>query len=460
MSARNSHREKGDSRSKTVSMIQEVISQADFTMGDFLRSRHGRVVDVEEVREVLEIYERELRESGGNSTSARRKFSKTKVERIEHSLTPVGMKKLSDARKTLRMHIEASRRKSQRSERLPPIQVHVSTENYGFQDKPDDFVRKMQEWGSYPVDDRRYYLHMVFRYYFKQYHDYAVSALLVIPQPSYQCILDTLYPNDCANRFPPEFRRFLADSAGRTIAIHSLPVPLKGSASEVTYAYNFEAIPHVSTLRRKIESIVLDWKSSGPQKCQVYPPYLLVGNEHNKFIVERECFARRIDDVKKGLSRISDVDFSKLESVSLEVPAALTAYDDYTLHQFKTVGEQLNERIGFFMRTTYRNIFYALADRGLVDDLFVASGAGMDVLVAFQAFCTPRHKGSTFSFEKDESLCRALLMVVVDVCFFFNVYKNQGLALEDSAKVIVDAVAAVDGSYSDGSYSAGHRAKK
>ncbi|CAM9319604.1 unnamed protein product, partial [Sphacelaria rigidula] len=371
----------------------------------------------------------------------RRKFSKTKVERIENSMTPTGVKKLGDARKTLRMHIEATRRKSQRSEKLPPIVSHVSTESYGFDDKPDDFVRKMQEWGSYPVDDRRYYLHIVFRYYFKQYHDYAVSALLVIPQPSYQCILDTLYPNNCANRFPPEFRRFLVDSAGRTIAIHSLPVPLKGSASEVTYAHNFEAIPHVSTLRRKTESIVLDWKSSKPQKYPVYPPYLLRGNEHNGFIVERECFARRIDDVKKGLSRIADVDFSKLESVSLEVPTALTAYDDYTLHQFKTVGEQLNERIGFFMRNTYRDIFYALADHGLVDDLFVASGGGMEVLVAFQAFCTPRHmKGSALLCEKDESLCRALLMVIVDVCFFFNVYKNRALGLEDSTQVIVDAV--------------------
>lgn len=417
-------------------MMDELILRADFNMGDFLRTRHGRVVDVDDVREVLEIYERELRDG-----YRRRKNSKTKVERVEHSMTPAGVKKLGDARKTLRMQVEASRRKLQRSEKLPPIHT---TENFGFDDKPDNFIQKMQQWGSYPVDDRRYYLHMVFRYYFKQYHDHAVSKGLVIPHPSYQCILDTLFPNDCANRFPPEFRRFLLDSAGRTIAIRSLPVPLKGSAQEVTYAHNFEDTPNVSILRRKIESVVTDWKSTN---FIVYPPYLLAGNPNNNFIVERECFARKVDVVKKGLKRIADVDLSKLESVASEVPTAFKAYDDYTLHHFKTSGEQLNERVGFFMRSTYRQIFYTLNDRDLVDDLFVATGAGMEVFVAFQAFCTKSAKRSgtsgTLCFEKDDSLCRALLMVIVDICFFFYVVNNRVLASEDSDQVIVDAVNAV-----------------
>ena len=419
--------------------MDEVISQADFNMRDFLRTRNSSVVDVGDVRDVLEIYERELHEE---NCSPRRKFFKTKVERVEHSMTPTGVKKLSDARKTLRMKLEASRRKVQRSEKLPPIQTDIATENYGFDDRPDEFIHKMQKWGEFPVEDRRYYLHMVFRYYFKQYHDHAVSKGTVIPHPSYQFILDKMFPNDCANRFPPEFRRFLLDSAGRKIAIHSLPVPVKGSAQDVTYEFNFEAIPHVSTMRRKIESIVLDWKYR-KKSCEVYPPFLCKGNEFNNLIVERECHARKVDLVQHGLARIKTVlgeDLSKLESVAASVPTALTAYDDYTLHGFKTQGEQLKERLGFFMRSTYRQIFYALSEFALVDDLFVASGAGMEVFVAFQTFCTHKAKGVAMPFERDDCLCRALLMVVVDVCFFFHVFQNQDLAKEDSSKVIVDVV--------------------
>lgn len=410
------------------------MSKAGFDMRDFLRTRKNRVVDVEDVRDALEIYQRQLLDDDSPQYS-RLKFLKTKVQRIESSMTPAGVKKLNDARKTLRMRVEASRRRSQRSEELPPIQ---DGENYGFDDGPDEFIRKMQQWGEYPVDDRRYYLHMVFRYYFKQYHDHAVSSGVVIPHPSYQYILDTLLPNDCANRFPPEFRRFLDDSAGRKISVRSLPVPVKGSAREVAYDHNFEAIPHVSTLRRKIESVVLDWKSG---RYEVYPAYLRKGDRNNEFIIERECHARKVRLVKEGLQRLVGVDLSKFQTVCAAVPTALTAYDDYTLHLFRTPGEQLIERMGFFMRSAYRNIFYALNENSMAEDLFEVSGAGMEVFIAFQTFCT--YKAAT-GFEKDECLCRALLMVIVDVCFLFHVFKNRSLADEDPANVMKAAVEEIE----------------
>ena len=413
-------------------IVNDLIEQAKFNDTiDFLQTRKSAVVDVGDVRELLEIYERELL-----GEVRRKKYEKKKVERVEHSLTPSGLKKLSDARKTLRMHIEECRKKNQRAGTLPPIQKDSLTEYYGFDDGPDDFIRKMHEWGNFPVDDRRYYLHMVFRYYFKQYHNHAVAAGVVIPHPSYQYILDTLFPNECANRFPPEFRRFLVDAAGRTIATVSLPVPLKGSASEVTYASNFEASPHVSTLRRKIESIVLDWKSR--DSYTVYPAYLCAGNPHNDLVIQRECYARKINVVKDGLQRLVDVDVDKMEAVGTKVPASFTAYDEYMLHKFKTRGEQLGERMGFFMLSRYREIFFELDAPGLVENLFMASGAGMEVLVSFKTFCA--QKARHLALERDESLCRALLMVLVDVCFFFHVVNNRTLADEDPVQVLADVV--------------------
>lgn len=418
----------------TSGIVEDIIAQANFNNTvDFMRTRKSAVVNVGDVTELLEIYERELM-----GEVRRKKYEKKKVQRVEHSLTPSGVKKLSDARKTLRMHIEESRKKNQRSEKLPPVHKDSSTDYYGFDDGPDDFIRKMHDWGKFPVDDRRYYLHMVFRFYFKQYHDHAVAAGVVIPHPSYQYILDILFPNECANRFPPEFRRFLVDTAGRTITTVSLPIPLKGSASEVTYVYNFEAIPYVSTLRRKIESIILDWKSR-ESSYKVYPSYLCVGNPYIDSVVESECHARKIVLVKEGLQRLDNVDIELLVKVGDMNPVAFSAYDEYMSHKFKTRGEQLSERMGLFMMSRYRQIFFGL-DESLVENLFVASGAGMETLVSFQTFCTRNGKGKIMGFERDESLCRALLMVVVDVCFFFYVVHHRRLADEDPAQVLADVV--------------------
>lgn len=417
----------------TSGFLRDLIARSDFqNTGDFLRSRSGAVVDVDDVRELLEIYEQELL-----GEVRRKKFNKKKIERVEHSLTPRGVKKLSDARKTLRMHIEASQKKKERSEKLPPIPKESLTEHYGFDDGPDEFIHKMHGWGKFPIDDRRYYLHMVFRYYFKRYHDRAVAAGTVIPHPSYQYILDTLHPNDCANRFPPEFRRFLDDSSGRTIVTVSLPVPLKGSSTEVTYDYNFETIPYVSTLRRKIEETTRDWVS---RKYKVYPSYLCKGDPQNESVVERECYSRKIRVVQRGLRRLVNVDLERIQSVGTRVPTAFVAYDDYMLHEFKTTGEQLKERMGFFMMSKYRRIFFELEESSFVENLFVATDAGMEVFVSFQTFCTQKAKGKTMGFEKDENLCRALLMVLVDVCFFFHVVKNRELVDEDHVKVLSDFV--------------------
>lgn len=414
-------------------LIDELIARADFkNNGDFLRTRKFPVVDVADVRDLLEIYEREL-----SGDDCRKKMDKKKVEKVEHALTPTGMKKLTDARKALRIHVEESRKRNQRLEDIPPIPKDSQTDFYGFDDGPNEFIHKMHGWGCYEVSDRRYYLHMVFRYYFKQYHDHAVAAGIVIPTPSYQYVLDTIYPNKCANRFPPEFRRFLEDSSRRTVKTVSLPVPLKGSSSEVTYLYNFESVPYVSTLRRKIEAITRDWKNR-VKTYKIYPPFLCKGDPNNDLVIERQCYSQKICETKEGLKRLSNVDIDSMEEVGMKIPAAFTAYDEYMLHNFKTPGEQLNERMGFFMMSKYRQIFFELENHALVESLFLASGAGMEILVSFQTFCSRFLKGKYI--QKDENLNRSLLMVLVDVCFLFNVVQNRKLAEEDHVKVLMDFV--------------------
>lgn len=409
--------------------IEDIVQESNFKVGDFLRSRNNPLVDDSDVKELLEIYAKELTEN-----VKRKKYSRTKVNSIENSLTPSGLKKVSDARKSIRLYIERYNKEKQRSSRIPPI---VSTDNYGFDDGPKEFIYKMHEWGNFPQDDRRYYLHMVFRYCLKDYHDHSVKKGIVVQNPSYQYVLDTLHPNGCANKFPPEFRRFLIDSYGRTIQTTTLPVPVKGSSTTVDYSTNFESDPNVSLLRRKIQEIVHDWKNRGSE-YEVYPKYLQKGNIGNEIIIERICHSRKVKSVKDGLVKMKNINFKLMDEVLRVNETWADTYSTYMSHVFKTSGEQLKERMGFFMRSTYRDLFYMLGSLKMVDDMFSICGSDLDIYVSFENFCNSKSK-IVLQLEKEE-VCRPLLMILVEISFFFYVYKHRKLDSEDHIDIVKKCV--------------------
>ena len=278
---------------------------------------------------------------------------------------------------------------------------------------------------------------MVFRFCLNQYHEHSVKQGYVLQHPSYQYILDTLYPSGCANKFPPEFRRFIIDSYGRTIVTNTLPVPVKGSSTCVDYSTNFESDVNVSLLRRKIQKIILDWKSRG-KKYQVYPKYLRKGDVHNETIIERVCYARKVKSIQEGMSRLENVDLSLMDKVLSKSELWSETYEVYTSHVFKTTGEQLKERMGFFMRSVYRELFYEIHSQKMVDDMFSASGGDLDVFTTFENFCNPKSK-SVLHFDR-EVFCRPLLIILVDVSFLFFCFKNKELVSEDCQNIVKECV--------------------
>lgn len=423
--------------------LNDAIAEQRFNMGDFICSRSSPTIDVSDIRDILEVYVRQNR-----GEVLRKKYFKSKVDKIENALTPRGLKKLNDARKGLRIHMENANKYTQRCKEPPNIQKDPLIENYGFDDGPQPFILKMHNWGKFPLEDCRYYLHMVFRYFFKEYHDSAVAAGVVLEHPSYQFILDHLYPNDSANKFPPEFRRFLVDSSKRYIKTVSLPVPEKGSATNVEYGLNFEHNLAVCAARQKIQWVMTDWKRRLKNgDYEVYPPYLLVGNEMNSYITERLSFSCKVKEILEQLHRLehSGVDESSLDKILLRCPKAGKAYGEYTSHRFKSGGEQLNERMGFFMRPGYRQIFYAIEEEGIEEDLFKATGSGMEVFLSFQAFCSPKkHRQTPMPHEKEEGMKRYLLMTIVDVCSLFYAFTNRATATNNSPGMIIrDAISRV-----------------
>jgi len=113
-------------------------------------------------------------------------------------------------------------------------------------------------------------------------------------------------------------------------------------------------------------------------------------------------------------------------------------YSTYMSHVFKTSGEQLKERMGFFMRSTYRDFFYTLGSLKVVDDMFSICGSDLDVYVSFENFCNSKSK-VTLQLEKEE-VCRPLLMILVEISFFFYVYKHRKLCSEDHVDIVKKCV--------------------
>lgn len=403
-----------------------------FTLKDFVCSQSRAIVGLSDIRRVLEIHVHELREPKPRSQK-----DIFHVKHVEENLTPSGLKKLGDVRTSLRMYHEQKCRDKERLEDPPPAKMVSKTDNYDLSQAPQDpdgFIRKMHAWGTYGEDDCRYYLHMVFRFYFKDYHDSVRARGLVVDYPSYQFILDMTDPTGCATRFPPEFRIFLTDSSCRAIRTQSLPVPLKGSATKVIYKTNFETDPHVTNFRRGIQREISAWKS---RPSPVYPKYLSPGSLESEFIRERVSHALKVQGVMHGLERLGNVSKAGLDKVVARCPVSETAHDDYTKYKFHTSGEQLKERMGFFMRPSYRELFFIIKEEGISEELYLASGSGMDAYMAFETFCTRR---SRLLHDKDEDICRIILMAMDGITNMITCYTRRQMALEDPQVIVSTSV--------------------
>ena len=417
------------------SLVDNFMSQASFCPEDFVQSRSKSLTTSDAVQEILLIHASNL-----TGTNERRKYTKKKEMRLEEQLTRSGLRKLQDARNEMRMTIEKNKRRIENSEEIPK-EMWASSQHFKEigalceNDSPDEFFRKMQDWGNNDVSDCRYYLHMVFRFYLSEYHSLAVSNGLVISSPSMQKIIDIVTPNGCATRFPPEFRRFLNDSGGRDVKTAILPVPVKGSATEVSYDKNFELEREVRFLRRKIHGIFVLWKSNIHETARtIYPEYLHVGSKHNSAVVGIMEKYYRVEAVKKNVARLQTLDAEKLEQCSKTRLGDI--HDEYSKHIFKTHGEQLKERIGFFFRTSIRKLFFPLRDQGLLEDLLLASTYGMDNFLSLDGFCTPNNNRQLSLLEKDEDMCRKVLMILVEIVFLVSIFRERDLAKVDSAKMV------------------------
>lgn len=432
-------------------VVNKCLDDVKFTPRDFITSmRPGKGVDkgspnisTHEVREILLIHAKNV---GG--CNDRKKSTERKVSYTEQFLTPTGSKKLSDARNIIRVHLHEESIRRERLDETPvcswetPHVREMSEMRGETRSDVHTFIKTMQSWGKSPQNDRKYYLHMVSRFYLQKYHTCMSDAGIVLGFPSYQYILDTVDPCGCETRFPSEFRRFLVDTEGRSFKTVNIPVPVKGSGTDVRYDVNFELIPEVAAMRRKITSTFRRWRDDGleTRTSIVYPKFLLVGDSGNSRILEAVSKAETCKLIRKSLPRIEGICEQKMSATLQKHQKMGRLYEEYTKTVFRTHGEQLRERFGFFMMMSVRNMFATFKNEGVMDELFENNrDIGMEKYSPLDTFCTPGR--SLMAIERDEDVCRSLLMLLVDVSFIYYVFKNKVLAEDDPSVILNEAIA-------------------
>lgn len=423
-------------------LVKQVLDEVKIGMdGDIKTVNFGSdsvIIDIDDIQDALDGYLKIIIDD----TDGRKKSIEQKILNVENLLTIAGGNKFY----TCKTKIKKRAKKLLSKENKDPgiicpssfqsadaiDLVNTPCLSSGLHESHKDFIVKIHKWGSFPDTDRRYYLHMVFRYYLSKYHEWAIINMNIIPTPSYQMLLDKLYPTGCKTGFPPEFRNFLDQAGGNDVRVTTLPVPLKGCFKSIKYGQNFEAIHEVSSLRKFIYNKVVSWTSSS--EC-LYPSFFINGNFGNSEIKRAFSMIYKIEEFNKNMELLEELDTAKM-TIILKTPYnnLKSTYENYMKHNFVTTGEQLKERFNYFM--IERRHFYIIEENNLVETFFGVNSR-MDMYPFVKTFCNQNAKVNTSTMGSDNM--RLLLDILVDICrkFHFLHEKNEKGILQDSSQDII-----------------------
>lgn len=410
---------------ESITSVQDRVSSKRFGPSDFLQQQNKSFASESDVYEVLLAYANRLDGDGG-----RQKYHANKAARTESLLTRSGLRKLRDCRIEIRMQVEAIKREKMKRKEIPPLDRAFSVP-----DNPWGLIKTVQPWGGYGEDNPKYYLHMVFRYQMRLLHRACVEAGTVLEQPNLQCILDILHPSTCSSKFPPEFKRFMHECAEISVNVVSLPVPKRDNAKEVDYTTNFEAIPAVAALRRKLQKTITRWR------CQdVYPEYLLNGRPGNDAITRAVALATRVRERKKKAEVVGGHVSGAIKRILTAVPQLSGISDKYASLACKTNGERLDERLGFFLRPSVRCIFVAARDKCLVEDMFDLTSRSYDHFRRFDMYCTAKSPLPFLDRDEDGNDCRKLLLMLENLASLFSLDHEVASEAVEPDQIVRDAI--------------------
>lgn len=428
-------------------IVEQVLHEVKIGVdGDIKTVNFGSdsvIIDVDDIQNALDGYLKLL----VDDTGGRKKSFEKKIISVENLLTITGRNKFYSCKTKIKNRAQELMSFVKKEPGLvcpssfqsPDAIDLVNTpcQSSGLHEKHKDFIVKIQKWGAYPDTDKRYYLHMVFRYYLSKYHEWAIINMNIIPTPSYQMLLDKLYPNGCKTGFPPEFRTFLDQAGGNDVRVTTLPVPLKGHGKSIKYGQNFESINEVSSLRKFIYNKFVSWTSGS--EC-LYPSFFIEGKFGNSQIKSAFSMIYRNEEFDKNIKLLEDLDVVKM-SLIIQTPLnnLKSTYENYMRHNFVTTGEQLKERFNYFM--IERRHFYSIEDNNLVETFFGVNSR-MDMYPFVKNFCNKNAKVNTSTMSLDNM--RLLLDILVDISrkfhFLHKKNENNNVSQNSSRDIILNCL--------------------
>ena len=349
------------------------------------------------------------------------------LNKVENFTTGKGLKKFNSIKRSVREGVEHNYKKIVKEYDSLGVFVGYSDIELLFNEKDNSkFLKILHDFGNCEQNNPRYYLHMIYRLYISELHVKLNERGVVIRYPSFQQIMDIKYPVNSFPGIPVDFRNFIKNSLGMKVPVVSLPVPSKTKYGKIVYDFNFELISWVPILRNKIHIKFHEWENSKYSECvQFYPKYLINGNPGNEKIVKIQAEIAMKRELQSKISSIGAVDDSFIEDIVERVPGIEKISEDYENHKFKTSGDNLRERLGFFMRTNVRKLFKELtkSNKNICSDIYSYLNLPEETIGKFIEYC---FKEAYMVYRKnDEEDWREFLFILGKISSCFNAYSKK-----------------------------------
>ena len=410
------------------SYVKGAILSVSFEKKDFI-GNNDYSIDIDDIIYTLMFYTFSLKNSDeileeDEDFKKRSKIYQRKTCNLEDFMAKTGIQKLVNSKKKIRSDLVSGRNMVHK--KIDPTGVFQDNHDmkmiYG-EDDPKEFVLKLHMLGNFDENDPRYYIHMVFRYYMRELNRRVLRSGLTMWCFGLQKYLDIMYPVNSISNLPPEFTSFVKDSMGRRFNIMSLPVPSKTVKGNVVYGYKFEDESWVPVMRQTIYSKFTRWLIDLDVVYQhLYPPFLQKGNFMNKNVVEilqKERVMRSIHD--KSICIFDENSSSFFERCVILAPRVINVFENYNNRVFTTEGEQLRERIGFFLKEDIRSCFIDM-NRGFnnfPDELLSHVHIGYENIDTIGEYCESK---PIIVLPQDGELWRSFLLAILKVSSYFWAY--------------------------------------
>lgn len=428
------------------SLIAETLQSAKLADDDFM-GKKGDIVTMSELVHAMAYYAAAMGYSSSWELSPSPTFAdferrpgvyKAISKKIENWSTANGRKKLSGAKKVIRVRVNDKATKV--CGRPDSLGVFVSDADDMASIYTDtDYKRivcKLHKLGMYPQDNPRFYIHMVYRYYMNDFHKHLAEMDKVIRFPSIQKIMDIKLPLNCAVSIPSEFRMFVKAAKGNKVSAVTLPVPSKTTADEVVYGYDFEsAVPWVPVMRARIFEMFVELRASAspPLFRQIYPKYLVKGDagciEGTKVIVDALARSIEIENLAQTLHRFRHIGPQTrelMDNVLWLNPGIADIFPRYNNHQFLAEGEQLPERVGFFSQESVRGVFRNVTATipSFCNDIYTGLKISYMAMDAFAEYCTT--KNCIIFKKRGEEVWRNFVIDMQKVSSILHAWNRKG----------------------------------